>query len=84
MHGLSEKDWNYLQIGIAIIISFACYLPVVLAGHLIPSLGWIMLPKTLADLWIIIIGYVELRIELRRQTIVSFSTTKEETLLSDL
>ena len=50
---------------------------------MVPMLGWIMLPKTLADLWIVVIGYMELRKELRRYSVFGSNIIKEETLLSD-
>lgn len=44
------------QIGIAILISFACYLPVVLFSKKYPAVGMLMIPKTLAYVWIISMG----------------------------
>lgn len=38
---------------IAILISFFCYLPVVLAAHKYPMVGMLMLPKTCAYMWIL-------------------------------
>lgn len=42
---------------LAITISFACYLPVVLWAGKYPKLGMLMLPKTCAYLWIICMGF---------------------------
>lgn len=39
----------------AVIISFACYLPVVLWANRHPMIGMLMLPKTCAYLWMLII-----------------------------
>lgn len=40
----------------AIIISFACYIPVVLWAKKNPKIGMLMMPKTMAYMWIIIMG----------------------------
>ncbi len=55
-----HKDEIFKKIGIAIIISFACYLPVVLFASTYRLVGMLMIPKTLAYLWVIYIGYKEL------------------------
>mgnify|MGYP000865780145 CR=1 FL=1 len=55
------KDKIFKKIGIAIIISFACYLPVVLFATTNRVVGMLMIPKTLAYLWIVYTGYKELR-----------------------
>lgn len=44
-------------VALAIVISFACYLPVVLWVDKYPKLGMLMVPKTCAYLWIVMIGY---------------------------
>lgn len=44
------------QIGIAIIISFLCYLPVAFFAKKYPKLGMLMIPKTCAYIWIICVG----------------------------
>lgn len=46
---------NYAM-AIAIIISFGCYLPVVLCAKKNPKIGMLMMPKTMAYMWIIIMG----------------------------
>ena len=46
---------EFIGIGIAIIISFACYLPVVFGAKKNPKLGMLMIPKTIAYMYII--GY---------------------------
>jgi hypothetical protein len=42
-------------------LSFACYLPVVLFSNNNRLVGMLMIPKTLAYLWIVYTGYQELR-----------------------
>lgn len=56
-----HKDQVFRKIGIGIIISFACYLPVVLFATTYRLVGMLMIPKTLAYLWIVYIGYKEIR-----------------------
>lgn len=46
---------GYVGVGIAIIISFACYLPVVWGAKKNPKLGMLMIPKTIAYMYIL--GY---------------------------
>lgn len=41
---------------LAITLSFAFYLPVVLFAERIPMLGMLMIPKTLAYVWIVVMG----------------------------
>lgn len=50
--------WTIGQIGmaIAIIISFGCYLPVVFLAKKKPMIGMLMIPKTIAYMWIICIA----------------------------
>lgn len=52
-----HNDVAFKKIGIAITISFACYLPVVLFASTYGFVGALMIPKTLAYLWIVYIGY---------------------------
>ena len=44
---------NQIGMGIAIIISFACYLPVVFLAKKRPMIGMLMIPKTIAYIYII-------------------------------
>jgi hypothetical protein len=55
------KDKIFKKIGIAVIISFVCYLPVVLYAVTNRLVGMLMIPKTLAYLWIVYIGYKEIK-----------------------
>ena len=45
--------WMYLSI----IISFACYIPVVLFADSIPIIGMLMIPKTCAYVWSVLIAF---------------------------
>ena len=44
---------NQIGMGIAIIVSFACYLPVVFLAKKRPMIGMLMIPKTIAYIYII-------------------------------
>lgn len=57
---IKHNDVVFKNIGIGIIISFACYLPVVLFASTYRIIGILMIPKTLAYLWMIYIGYKEI------------------------
>ena len=46
---------------LAITVSFACYLPVVLFADSIPPIGALMLPKTCAYVWAVMIGYLDMK-----------------------
>lgn len=58
---IRHKDRIFKKIGLAVIISFACYLPVVLFASANRLVGMLMIPKTLAYLWVVYIGYKEIR-----------------------
>ena len=55
---LSGNGGNYRlwKMSIAIIISFSCYLPVVLFAKRKPAVGMLMMPKTIAYVWMILMG----------------------------
>ena len=48
---------------LTIVISFAFYLPVVLLADKIPMIGMLMIPKTLAYVWTVWIGYQAMKRE---------------------
>ena len=50
-----DEDFKYVYL--AIIISFGFYLPVILFAHKYPIIGMLMIPKTIAYLYIVYIGY---------------------------
>ncbi len=54
-----DKDVNHQfhQMGIWIIVSFVCYIIVIMGSGVIPALGAFMMPKTVAYFIIILIGY---------------------------
>ncbi|MBN1537658.1 MAG: hypothetical protein JW908_13050 [Anaerolineales bacterium] len=50
-----KKDKRFQWIGIMILVSFACYLPVILWVQQHPMLGMLMIPKTIAY---VVIGFI--------------------------
>lgn len=52
----STGGYGLWQMSVAILISFACYFPVVLWGKKKPMVGMLMIPKTLAYVWMIGLG----------------------------
>lgn len=48
--GLKKPDTRYLNIGLCIVVSYAFYLPVIFFVQVIPIVGMLMIPKTIAYL----------------------------------
>ena len=57
----NDKVFRFMWL--AITLSFAFYLPVVLFAEKIPMIGMLMIPKTLAYVWVVVMG-----LNLYRQT----------------
>ncbi|MCD6482165.1 MAG: hypothetical protein J7K80_00315, partial [Candidatus Izimaplasma sp.] len=55
-----ENDIPFLKIAIGILLSFLFYIPVVLFASKIPAIGALMMPKTLAYVYVIYIAYKEM------------------------
>lgn len=52
-----RNDQAFKWMWLTIVISFACYLPVVLWTDVFPMIGMLMIPKTCAYVWTVWIGY---------------------------
>lgn len=52
-----HKDIAFRWMWLTIVISFGFYIPVVLWTNTIPLIGMLMIPKTCAYVWTVIIGY---------------------------
>lgn len=50
-----DKIFHFMPL--AIILSFGFYIPVVLFGSVVPLLGMLMIPKTLAYVWVVLMGW---------------------------
>jgi hypothetical protein len=51
----NDKIFRFMPL--AVILSFGFYIPVVLAGTVHPLLGMLMIPKTLAYVWVVLMGW---------------------------
>ena len=51
-----NKDRVFRLMWLAIVLSFAFYLPVVIWSRSIPSIGVLMIPKTIAYVWMVVMG----------------------------
>ena len=54
-------DTEYKFMWLTIVLSFAFYIPVVLWGSVVPIIGTLMVPKTCAYVWTILIGYFDMK-----------------------
>ena len=58
LYAISGNTYGYhmTRMVAAILISFGCYLPVTLLSRKMPKVGLLMIPKTCAYIWIIVMG----------------------------
>ena len=54
-----DKDFKFMWL--TIVLSFGFYIPVVLWADAIPLIGMLMIPKTCAYVWTVLIGYVSMK-----------------------
>ena len=52
-----QKDQAFRYMWLTIVLSFGLYIPVVLWADKIPLIGMLMIPKTCAYVWTVLIGY---------------------------
>lgn len=57
---LRQKDSTFTKIGIGVLLSFLFYMPVIFFAEFLPIIGMLMMPKTVAYLYVIIVAYREL------------------------
>ena len=55
--GKVAQDKPFRFLWLAIVLSFGCYIPVVLFADTVPAVGMLMIPKTCAYVWAVVIGY---------------------------
>ena len=63
-HNDSAFRWMWLTI----VLSFGFYIPVVLWANAIPMIGMLMIPKTCAYVWTVLIGYNAMKAEAGKQS----------------
>lgn len=56
-------DTQFRHMWLTIVLSFAFYIPVVLWADTIPVIGMLMIPKTCAYVWTVLIGYWAMKAE---------------------
>ena len=59
-----HQDRPFRFLWLTIVLSFACYIPVVLFSDTIPAIGMLMIPKTCAYVWTVLIGYLAMKQEI--------------------
>lgn len=58
-----KEDRNFRHLWVTIVLSFGFYIPVVLFADQIPMIGMLMIPKTCAYIWTVLIGYEAMKKE---------------------
>lgn len=58
-----NRDTPFKNLWLTIVLSFACYIPVVLFAGTMPAVGILMIPKTCAYVLAVIIGYNAMKTE---------------------
>lgn len=59
----NHKDKAFSRMWLTIVLSFGFYIPVVLWADTIPMIGMLMIPKTCAYVWTVLIGYFAMKQE---------------------
>jgi hypothetical protein len=62
-----NNDRVFRFMWLAILLSFAFYIPVVLWADSIPIIGMLMIPKTCAYVWIVLMGYAAVKESMVKQ-----------------
>ena len=62
-----NNDREYRFMWLTIVLSFGFYIPVVLWADVYPLIGLLMIPKTCAYVWTVLIGYKSMKKELARR-----------------
>ena len=55
------KDRGFRFMWLAIVLSFGFYIPVVLFADAVPMIGMLMIPKTCAYVWVVLMGYYDMK-----------------------
>ena len=58
-----NQDRPFRHLWLTVVLSFACYIPVVLFADKIPAVGMLMIPKTCAYVWTVLIGFIAMKKE---------------------
>lgn len=60
-----NNDTSFQWMWLTIVLSFGFYIPVVLWADVIPMIGRLMIPKTCAYVWTVVIGYNAMKKEIQ-------------------
>lgn len=60
-----HQDRAFRWMWLTIVLSFAFYIPVVLWADVVPAVGMLMIPKTCAYVWAVLMGYFAMKQECR-------------------
>ena len=60
------NDRAFRFMWLAIVLSFGFYIPVVLFADAVPMIGMLMIPKTCAYVWAVLMGYYDMKSNLQR------------------
>ena len=59
-----RNDQSFRWMWMTIVLSFVFYIPVVLWADVVPTIGMLMIPKTCAYVWTVLIGYRAMKEEI--------------------
>ncbi len=62
-----NNDKAFRWMWLTIVLSFGFYIPVVLWADVTPMIGMLMIPKTCAYVWTVLIGYNAMKAETGKQ-----------------
>ncbi len=62
-----HRDRAFRWMWLTIVLSFGFYIPVVLWADMVPLIGMLMIPKTCAYVWTVLIGYFAMKQECRQE-----------------
>lgn len=60
-----NNDTSFKWMWLTIVLSFGFYIPVVLWADVMPMIGMLMIPKTCAYVWTVVIGYNAMKKEIQ-------------------
>ena len=61
-----KQDREYRFLWLTVVLSFGFYIPVVLFADAVPLIGMLMIPKTCAYVWTVLIGYNSMKGSLKK------------------
>lgn len=62
-----KQDREYRFLWLTVVLSFGFYIPVVLFADAVPLIGMLMIPKTCAYVWTVLIGYNSMKGSLKNE-----------------